>query len=387
MLDLVGLDRERAPPGRHAIRVDPHLEVPRRRHHQIPRPPLELDLDRRRIDDRDPVAIGQILDHHGHHLEAPVEALPRCAVEPEARGEGARDDALAPTLARQRDVALQPGLPAAMGRAAQERFESLAQLSGRRDPLEPRSPRDRHLAPLLRHDDAEGIASLGEPETCGVARPAAADLAPLGRERQVDTESRHLPAPDHDRPVVSRRPRIDEAPQQGIRDPTVEKEAAIEQPLEGLAPGQDEERTDPAVGQRMRQLRELCEEIGGGPRRRVADHEHRDALEQPPQVVLEHDHEHQRSHGDEALEQRRRQAEIQPLRSPEEHRDREYAPERDASPSLAHPGDQDPEQAGDDRDVEHVDDAKGAEDRSHPAPPRRQPPAGPREVASRFEGP
>ena len=194
------------------------------------------------------------------------------------------------------------------------------------------------------------------PAACRV--PPAPDFAPLGRKRQMRAEARHLAPAHDDRAVVSRRSRVEQAPEQRRAHAAVQIGAAVEQSAQGLAPGQNEERAHEILGQPETDAAELVEHVTGRTPRAVSHREECDALEETAQIVLEDHHENQGREGDEALKQRGQQPQLQRGGRPEQGRHGCDAAQRHARPRLTNPNDRKPAESGHDEDVQYICETK-----------------------------
>ena len=278
--------------------------------------------------------------------------------DPEPRRDRRREDAFPPAPFRQVQTRQDPRLTTRARAALQELLDESPQRVGRLDGRETAPPGDGDDPALLGHHDAERVAPLGESERRGVPRPAFPQLIELRRERQMHAEARHLAAADHDRAVVSRRLRVEEAPQERFAHASAQVVPPVEESIDRLPTGEHEERADPRVREREAQRTELIENIVTRSRRRAAHQPERKTFEEATQIVLEDDDQDERGDRDEALEQRRREPEVEQRSQPEQGTHDRHPAEGHPHARLADPRDRDPAEHRDDHHVQHVDEAE-----------------------------
>jgi hypothetical protein len=239
-------------------------------------------------------------------------------------------------------------------RAAQELADRTGDLLGARERSQVGVARDRHDAPLLRDDDAQGIRSLREPERRCVSRPPFANGREIARKRQVHGEPRHAVSHHEDRAVVTGRVRVEQAEDQRLADPRVERDPAFHMPLEGLPTGNHDEGS----GARLRQTRDgasqRVDHVERGRRRLAPKPPDGELLEETPQIVLKDHDDDEYEDGEEALKDPGGQLEVEPPRGQVYGGDQHHADQREAGARVPQPDDSRPQQERDQQYVESV---------------------------------
>jgi hypothetical protein len=170
------------------------------------------------------------------------------------------------------------------------------------DRPQPPARRDLHRAALLGHDDAERIGALGEAERGRVARAEAGELLAVARQREVYREARDAVVHEHDGAVVAGRARVEEREQQRLGDAAVELDAAFDVPVDRLAAGHDDQRAGARGGEPLDRAHEHVARPAARLLAAAPRHPRAHLLEDPAQVVLEHDHEDEHEDREERLE-------------------------------------------------------------------------------------
>jgi hypothetical protein len=183
---------------------------------------------------------------------------------------------------------------------------------------------------------------------------ARAELIVIARQRQVHGETRHAIALDRDGSVMAGRVRIEEREQQRLGEQTAERDAACDVAVERLATGDHEERADAlreqlphGAHQRVHRIRRRCGRF-------APQSPDRDLVEEPAQVFLEDDHQHQHQDGEEALEDPHRHLEFELAREEEGGAGDRDTGQRDPGACASQPRQRGPQRDGHERDVDEV---------------------------------
>ena len=231
-----------------------------------------------------------------------------------------------------------------------------------------------HRAVLFRDDDAERVRALREPQRGRVTRPVRPDLREVGGQRQVDSESADT-AGLHDRgSVVARRVGIEEAEQQRLRDGALQREAALEERVQRVPPGEHDQGAPACRGEAEARAHDVLEQDLPGGRGPAPDAEDGEALEEALQVVLEGEDEHDRRDQEEPLKEPGRQGEADLPRGEVDEADDAHAGEGQPRPGAAEHPQQDEDRHRDDGDVRRLVEEREQQGRqAHgPASPARR---------------
>ena len=231
-----------------------------------------------------------------------------------------------------------------------------------------------HRTVLFRDGDAERVRLLGEPQRGGVAGPVSPELREVGGQRQVDGESADG-AGLHDRgAVVAGRVRIEEAEQQRLRDGALQREAALEERVQRVPPGEHDQGAPARRGEAEARAHDDLERTlleGRGPAPEAQD---REALEEALQVVLEGEDEHDRRDQEQPLEEPGGQGEADLPRGEVDEADDAHADEGQPRPRAAEHPQQDEDRHRDDGDVRRLVEEREQQGRQahDPASPARR---------------
>ena len=173
----------------------------------------------------------------------------------------------------------------------------------------------------------------------------------------MQREADHAVALDRDRAIVTGRVRVEDREQDRLRQQPAERDPAGHVAIERFAAGNHDQRTDALRRQPPHRAHHHVDRVERRRRRLAPQPPHRDLLEEPAQVLLEHHREHDHQHGEEALEDPDRHLELELARHQEcRRRDRDAA-EREARPRTAQPRERRPQHQRDERDVDEVGEA------------------------------
>jgi len=146
---------------------------------------------------------------------------------------------------------------------------------------------------------------------------AQADIAVLGDvdgKRQVAAEQGDAAVFNDHRAVVAHGMGIEDAGQQGLAEPAVERDAAGQMAVQRITARNDDQCADALFGQIARRLgddpRRLFH-LRQGPDLAAQIAQHRQALEKTAQVFLKDHHQHEKQNGEKALQDDQREVKLE----------------------------------------------------------------------------
>ena len=174
----------------------------------------------------------------------------------------------------------------------------------------------------------------------------------------------------HDRgAVVARRVGIEEAEQQRLRDGALQREAALEERVQRVPPGEHDQGAPARRGEAEARAHDVLERTLLGGRGPAPDAQDGEALEEALQVVLEGEDEHDRRDQEEPLEEPGGQGEADLPRGEVDEADDAHAGEGQPRPRAAEHPQQDEDRHRDDGDVRRLVEEREQQGRQAHWPP------------------